>query len=305
MLLEKRENCVLTVDDFSVIRSKNTEEVVLNILKDKFEGICYKKAFIHEVTKILKLSDFEFNQNDISNCSFNIEVLFVCRCEYFVSDEPVLDMKILSMKNNSITLGSDNKIAVVKEFKSEEVKPFSVGDILPVKSMRCIYEPGSNKIKMGCVLMSNESYSAQLDNKSTDIIYSVIPSAFQFSFLHGISSYSDKEFDSEIMKELKNNSIYGKELDVSFSELLQLMETESSEPVVFSYDNVYGNNIIIHKSKDSKNVVEVDSAFVFGIVSQQYILRRTVNELDRLSKSTSVTKNILQSYYKKYYRDKQ
>ncbi len=299
MILEKRENCVLTISDFSVIRSKDVEDIILQILKNKFEGICFKKAFIHEVIKILKLSDFEFNQNDINNCSFNIEVLFVCKCEYFISEEPVMDMQILNMKSNSITLGSKNKIAVVKEFKQEEIKEFKVGDILPVKSLRCIFEPGSNKIKMGCVMLSNDNYKtfSEIDK---NIIYSVKPSQFNFSFLHGISKYCDdsykEDIDNSLVKSKSKYSITYKS-NISFSKLLELLESDSKDIIRFSYDNVYGDNITIHKENNSKDDVDVDSAFLFGIAANQYVLRNTINVISGLEKD----KSILQNYFKKYY----
>lgn len=139
MIGPRRLMATLTIDDFGILMSDNIESVVFGILKAKYSKVCYLKCFVISVNEIIHMSDIEFNQNDISNCSCNINVIFDCTVEILYHEEIITDMKVLSSKPNVTTFGSENKIAIVKEAV--------VGDIMCIRS---IYEPGSNKIKIGC-----------------------------------------------------------------------------------------------------------------------------------------------------------
>ncbi len=296
MIVEIRQHCILTIDDFSIIRSKNIENAIFNILVNKFKGICYKKTYIIDIVKILKMSDFEFNQNDISNCSFNLEVLFVCKCEYFLPDEPVMDMKILNIKQNSITLGSNNKIAILKDFNSREVMGLKVGDILPVRAIKCIYEPCANKIKMGCLLLTVESKVNIINEEHKNTNFAINTKNNNIGHLLGISSYNEKLYKEDVFNELSNER-RAKNTLISIDELLNnFIIQNDKEWIIFKINNTYCNNIEIIKETDgniSDECVEIDDGFLCGVLSRQYVLRNTINELSK-------DKIVLQKYYNMY-----
>lgn len=147
MIGQRRITATLTIDDFSTLMSNDIESVLLSVLRSKYQKVCYLKCFIVSIDKIVHISDIEFNQNDISNCSCNVNIIFDCTAEIIYPDEIISDMKVLSAKPSVATLGSSNKIAIVKEKVSTKV-----GDTLSVTCARAIYEPGSDKIKIGCSL---------------------------------------------------------------------------------------------------------------------------------------------------------
>lgn len=173
MIVERRMFTTLTINDFSILRTSDISSAIFGILRSKYKSICYQKSYIHDITKVLHVSDIEFNQNDVANCSCNVNVIFTAKVENIVSDEIVTDMKVLSERQGAITLGSDNKIAIVKE--SIPVG-YSVGDYLPVNCVRAILEPGSNKIKLGCKLITKritpERYSFYAPAVAKEILVS-------------------------------------------------------------------------------------------------------------------------------------
>jgi len=295
MIAELRQNCILTIDDISVIRSKNIENAIFNILIDKFKGICYKKTYIIDIVKILKMSDFEFNQNDIANCSFNLEVLFVCKCEYFLPDEPVMDMKVLNIKQNSITLGSNNKIAILKDFNSREISELKVGDLFPVRAVKCIYEPCSNKIKMGCLLLNNESKINIVNKEQENSTFVINTKSNNFGHLMGISLYNEQSYDKNVEKEMnKSNTAEG--TLISVDDLLNILIKQDKKWVVVKIKNLYSNNIKLLNETDkeiSNEYIEIDDGFLCGVLSRHYVLRNTINKLSK-------DKIVLQKYYNMY-----
>lgn len=300
MIAEKIIETTLTVNDFSLIRSKNIENIVLGMLKNIYKNKCYQKCFIVDVVRILNIKDMEFNQNDISHCSFNINVLFIIVCEYFIHAEPIMDMKILNIKQTAVTLGSDNKIAVVKEFSMKDIEQFKVGDYLPVKAIKCIYEPCSDKIKIGCVLINMIDYDTNTFNNSTKE-----DNKFKIKKIHknGVSQikesvrqileYNEKSFN------LDSSGNNGEDVK-SFKELFEAHEDDLNEGYIcFSVNlkqNKYHNRIGLLSEEESDKCKEIDQLELFSLIADQYVYRNTVNSLSSLYDSDYYKdKNILQS----------
>lgn len=301
MIAEKIIETTLTINDFSLIRSKNIENIVLGMLKNIYKNKCYQKCFIVDVVRILNIKDMEFNQNDISHCSFNINVLFIIVCEYFIHTEPVMDMKILNIKQTAITLGSENKIAVVKEFNIKDIEQFKVGDLLPVKAIKCIYEPCSDKIKLGCVLINMIAYDTELfynlssnDNKfKIKKIHKNGVSQIKES-VRQILEYNEKSFNVD---DNTNNSNVNMK---SFKELFEAHEDDLNEGYIcFSINlkkNKYQNRIELLREDEGDKCKEIDQLELFSLISDQYVYRNTVNSLSSLYDSDYYKdKNILQS----------
>jgi hypothetical protein len=300
MIAEKIIETTLTVNDFSLIRSKNIENIVLGMLKNIYKNKCYQKCFIVDVVRILNIKDMEFNQNDISHCSFNINVLFIIVCEYFIHAEPIMDMKILNIKQTAVTLGSDNKIAVVKEFSMKDVEQFKVGDYIPVKAIKCIYEPCSEKIKIGCVLINMTDYDVESFYNSTNE-----DNKFKIKKIHknGVSQikesvrqileYNEKSFNLE-------NGINDDNNVKSFKELFEAHEDDLNDGYIcFSVDlkqNKYNNRIKLLSEDNIEKCKEIDQLELFSLIADQYVYRNTVNSLSSLYDSEYYKdKNILQS----------
>ncbi len=148
MLGPRRITATLTIEDFSVLMSNDIESVVLSILKNKYQGVCYSKCFIISVDKIIHVSDIEFNQNDISNCSCNVNIIFDCTVEVVYPGEIIKDLNVLSTEKSIVTLGDHNKIAIIKAKMT-----LAKGSKAEGTCLKAIYEPGSDKIKIGCRLV--------------------------------------------------------------------------------------------------------------------------------------------------------
>jgi hypothetical protein len=206
-----------------------------------------------------------------------------------------MDMKILNIKQNSITLGSNNKIAVLKDFNSREIVGLKAGDILPVRAIKCIYEPCSNKIKMGCLLLSAESKVNIINGEHKNSEFAINTKNNNFGHLQGISSYNEKLYKEDINKELTNQQQTNALISIDYL-LNEIINQDSKEWIIFKISNTYSNNIeIIKKTNDniSDKYIEIDDGFLCGVLSRQYVLRNTINELSK-------DKIVLQKYYNMY-----
>lgn len=308
MIAEKIIETTLTINDFSLIRSKNIENVVLDMLKNVYKNKCYQKCYIMDVVRILNIKDMEFNQNDISSCSFNINVLFIIVCEYFIHAEPIMDMKILNIKQTAITLGSENKIAVVKEFNNKDIGQFKVGDYLPVKAIKCIYEPCSDKIKIGCVLINNTNYDTESFNNSNNSKDSILKIKIKKIHKNGINQIKESvrqilEYNEKSFEGSETNSISMK----SFKELFEAHEDDLNEGYICFSINLkhsnYKNRVELLPESYESECTEIDQLELFSLISDQYIYRTTVNSLYSLYNSDYYKdKNILQSCKLIYYK---
>ena len=87
ILIKNNLECVITLNDPNNILSKDRNNIILNILKEKFEGKCYSSCYILNVNKILRRSLIYCNENLDANFNINIVIkrsgtpffnIFVC-----------------------------------------------------------------------------------------------------------------------------------------------------------------------------------------------------------------------------------
>ncbi len=273
MFVKRAISTTITIDDFQTLRSKNIDNVIFNLVKNKFENICYMKCFIIEVLRLINIGDIESNQNDVVNCSFNVNVLFEVYCEYYQTMEPILDMKILNIRQNAITLGSSNKIAVLKPANGENVgeliKGFEKGDYFPVRAGRCIYEPVSDKIKIGCV-----SFNTPL-NETINIKQSDYKISKDFVLSGDIERVLHEIPVSDIVNLSKlNNSHLLQGLKDRFSKDMK------SDYIIISIDQVKDGDwkYKIVGNKNVNSAIDMNYKSLFEIVSDMYIIKKQVKD---------------------------
>lgn len=271
MFVKKIISTTITIEDFQTLRSKNIDNVIFGMVKDKFENICYSKCYIIEVLRLISIGDIESNQNDVINCSFNVNVLFEIYCEFYQSLEPILDMKILNIRNNSITLGSDNKIAVLKPNTDENVeniiKGFEKGDYFPVRAGRCIYEPASNKIKIGCVPFKT-SMVKDLDVKYPN--YKITKNFIE-------SGNFDKVLSEISIDSVENNSNTDKNnLLRAFKDSFR-KDIKNEDHIIISIDKTKDAEWL-YKIINDNSYIEMNSQSLFLIVSEMYIIKKQVKD---------------------------
>jgi hypothetical protein len=317
MIAKRILDTTLTIEDFQILRSKNIDNVIFNIIKNKFEGICYVKCYILNVLRLINIGDIESNQNDVQNCSFNVNVLFEIECEFFQTLEPILDMKILSIRNNSITLGSKNKIAVLKPGSEEKISDltngFKEGDYYPVRAGRAIFEPVSNKIKIGCVSYHTPLYkdllSLDVSNKfiskyylnneimnettvekiffeiNQDLALNTFMSVDKEEFIKKLQPWFVESKNSNLLEDLKNNKI----LNMSNKEIIIVVDKSNLANVTYSISRESDKN------KEGIDPLNYDS--LFQLISEVYIFYNQINNFnDENLYSKNKTKIILQNY---------
>jgi hypothetical protein len=148
-------NALLTVDDFSLFDTSDINAMILDLLKQNYENICYGGYFIHTVTRVLHRSSIEANQFD-TKLSFNINVCMEIDCEHLMPCESIMHLPIIKKTPDAIILKNDNIIALVKIKPSTQsvIETFKLGDTLPVKVGNAITDIGDNFIKVNAVVFT-------------------------------------------------------------------------------------------------------------------------------------------------------
>lgn len=316
MIVKRVLDTTLTIDDFQILRSKNIDNVIFNIINDKFNNICYRKCFILEVLRIINIGDIESNQNDVQNCSFNVNVLFEVNCEYFQNLEPVLNMKILSIRNNSLTLGSKNKIAVMKpsvdEKVSDLIKGFKEGDYYPVRSGRAIFEPVSNKIKIGCVsYFNNMNKELMFDLKSSEFIKKYIINNENFDIKKIIETVSNFEIpDKNKILSLDKQSIIQKLQpyatpekkgwnnlleDLINNKIINAIEEKKEMVLLLDMSDLSNVRYKLDFSNDKKDIAKWNDTHMFMLMSDIYIFTKQIEDFNKMYSEDKI-KIILQKY---------
>jgi len=304
MIYERRIGATLTILDINDILSNDIDSVVLSMIKTKFEKICYMKSYIHKIIKIINVKDIECNQTDISNCSFNVDVVFAVECENVMPGEVITDMKILSIKKDSIILGCDNKIAVVKNFNSEDVKNFSVGSVMPVRNVKSIYEPRSTKIKIGCSTLKDPAFTEDRFKKFDTVL--------KFDYFNNADDYNKFRDYFYTMPERNYNAfrpnLSKDNKNLEFDDFIKMLGEDFSrnDSIYFTIESkdLYGKAVkILNKKEDDAQYISLYDLYI--AISNQYVYRTEKNNLIDMSENESMTselkkeiKTMLSLFYK-------
>jgi len=119
---------------------------VLNILKDKYEGKCYKGALILRIVAISAISDCYIGQ--LGAPSFGtIDVMFEAEVLYYNEGEIITGCTIVNKDNLSITCITDNACIMLANTMPSLVKDQKI----TIRVAKSLYKIGSNKISVNAV----------------------------------------------------------------------------------------------------------------------------------------------------------
>lgn len=148
-------NVLLTIEDFYLFDSSDINGVILDLLRQKYEHVCYGGYFIYDVVRILHRSSIEANQFD-TKLSFNVNVCMEIDCEHLMPFEALMHLPIIKKTPDAVILKNDNLVALLKVSTATQgtLAHFGVGDLLPVKVGTVITDIGDNLVKVNAMLFA-------------------------------------------------------------------------------------------------------------------------------------------------------
>lgn len=159
MLLKRIFDITVTIRDFNIIYSADLDSNILDIIRKNYENTNYKGCYINSVNKILYRSHLENNCEDLE-ISFNVNVVFEAECLIYSMDEIILDMKVVKVTNECITLNKKNVFAIIKI--KNNILDIQTGQLLPFIVRKAHFDIKFNKIKINGMLMVPKKTNIQI-----------------------------------------------------------------------------------------------------------------------------------------------
>lgn len=138
----------------------DAERHALRMLRDKFDGICYKNARIVRVVSVLKCSDCVIQYGDL-DCEGVTEVQFEADVETFPQWEVLVGVKIV--QTTPVILGCFGESAVVQFIKIFQhpavINTLTTGFTIPARVVVANYQVGTPMASVVAVPLTCESRS--------------------------------------------------------------------------------------------------------------------------------------------------
>lgn len=305
ILIKNNLECVITLDDPNDILSKDRNAIILNILKEKFEGKCYSSCYILNIIKVIRRSLIYCNENLDAN--FNINIVFEAQVIIYQENEIIHDCEIIKKEQNGITHGK-TKYGGVQLNIQQNMAIFNTGEKIPVIVKKLRYNINQTEISILAIPfipvayeiifykttndLSSEDYAnlnnlnkqlTELDDKINTMDKNQLK-IFNF-FKDIITNYDLKDTktfdkyikdltsDTKIQKHIKGCKIVT--IDILLDEL---KTTKSKDYILFkqynSYDSNYCNKLEISDLPDDEK-----SLFKFNSESQMIIITENMYKI--------------------------
>lgn len=300
ILIKNNLECVITLNDPNNILAKDRNNIILNILKEKFEGKCYSSCYILNVNKIIRRSLLYCNENLDAN--FNINIVFEAKVIIYQENEIINDCEIIKKEQSGIIHGK-TKYGGVQLNIQQNMAIFNTGEKIPVIVKRLRYNINQPEISILAIPFIPVPYdvifyktindlSADEYNKLIELNKQVVELDDQINkldkhklkilnfFKDIMSDYRLKDTksfdkfikdlipDNKLQKNIKRNKTMS--IDSLMSEL---KTTKSEEYILFrnynSYDSNYCNKIDISSLEEcEKKLFNLDPESQMIIISE-------------------------------------
>lgn len=122
-------------------------QIIMEELKNKYEGKCYKSSYIIEIRELVHLSEVEIS-TDHSDCIGLIDVTFNALVEVYMPDNiiPVCKLEIRRPNGEFIGSSDDAGIQIIQSENEKILPAFKVGDRFPVQVKSVTYNISQSKM---------------------------------------------------------------------------------------------------------------------------------------------------------------
>lgn len=232
----------------------NLNDNVLNILKNTYEGKCFRECYIITIDDIIDISD-GYVANTGNDSYVKIYVRFAATVREFTLGEVITGCKVTEKKAGIIICNTEYASVYLKENKL--LSGVRIGQLIPVKFGSAKYSIGNNKISIKGLpfIFTNEpvAYHININSFSTD----------DLKFFDDVMKRVD--YEEEQRKILLNENSSGVNF---FDKLLYAWKTEQQTPknaTVVSLPDMIRNNKLNtgYVSLDNRLNMSSGSVYVF------------------------------------------
>lgn len=199
MHTKRQFNCKIefSSNEIYTTQESSLDVLVLERLKQRMVGACYKRCLIYEIDKVLRKSDINIDAHADNTCYVELE--FLASCVEFNIGDIVVNTRIRLLKDTNMYLTVEfpeqpilnNKVFVTMPM-SEQWKTLTVNDIVPAIITEILYKTDVAIIGFSGVPFTNE-------NKHLCNIYASLNTLMQVQMREeddagSVSSYRKKDW---------------------------------------------------------------------------------------------------------------
>lgn len=175
-LIEKQLMCQLDTKDTSIFYSTSPDQKVMELLKHKYVGKCFKECYILDVLHIVERSPFLSDHERCGGtCVF--DVAFVVKALIYEKDEVIPQAEVLEISEDGVIAlaTSESMIGIM----GSNLQTLKIGDKLPVRVHGVRYKPMHDKISVQGVpfvpLADDFKFTLTLSAQDVDRAKALIP----------------------------------------------------------------------------------------------------------------------------------
>jgi len=146
MLVTKIFDTQINLTNINDIYSKNLDDLLLDILKEKYDSTCYKSCFVKTVDKIINRSIPTIDKRSLT-AYVNIYISFECTVLYYEYLDVLLDNEVINMSYNKVNCMSENKYILINN-KNKILDSININQKIPILVGKCSYKIYKNVISI-------------------------------------------------------------------------------------------------------------------------------------------------------------
>jgi hypothetical protein len=310
MKINKVFDIIINIENVSDIFTSDLNNKLLDILIEKYQNKCFLSYYIININKILNRSLVEINQNDL-NCIFDVCIQFEAECEYYSSQEVILDMEIKEKINQNIILKNKHIIALIKN--NENTSVFNKGDKIPIIVGKSKYTTGTDKISINAypfIPIINDTINYKLSTltkEEKEFLEQNILKDIQIEEENKKNILKTKNNTWEYFNQLLYpfNKNYSDEL-IKKNTTIDILDIINQNDILIQYNpkiNLSLRKIIkMDISDDITYITKNPSLIIFEILKKYYLYLKLLNDLSITynSKEKIENNNKIFTLYNKY-----
>ncbi len=136
----------LNINDTNSMFCSDYDSMLLNLLKDRFAGRCYKSVFIQEIIEIVRRGNINCKSKSLDGGLY-VDVQFKAHCLIYEIGEIIHRCRIVAISNDNIIVAETDACAL-KIRNVLKLDIFKVGDEISVTIERVMYNIFDKKVAM-------------------------------------------------------------------------------------------------------------------------------------------------------------
>lgn len=145
MIIKREIKTWLDITDPNDMYKQDKDKMILELLSEKFNGICYNSCLITKVNKIIRRSKIYLK--DTLDGHANVSVIFEVECIIYIKNEIINGCKIIKKEINGI-IHAKSQYAGIQLNIQPSMSIFKEGDIFPLIVKKVRYNISQSSISV-------------------------------------------------------------------------------------------------------------------------------------------------------------